>query len=176
MERLNLPATGLIYLDAAAFIYSVERVEPYRTLLEPVWRQAPSGRLTVVSSELVVLETLVKPLRDGNRALEELFRSLLDSNEVRLIPATLSLWEQAADIRVATRLKTPDSLHAASAIHAGCNLFITNDIGFRRVPGLACRGLDRHTYGIERKLCDIKAVRRLGAILETAPYLIDGSA
>ena len=136
MERLTLPATGPIYLDAAPFIYSVERIEPYRTLLDPVWRQARSGRFTVVSSELVVLETLVKPLRDGNRVLEGLFRSLLDSNEVRLVPATLSLWELAAEIRAATRLKTPDSLHAAAALHAGCNLFITNDSDFRRVPDL----------------------------------------
>ena len=136
MERLILPETGPIYLDAAAFIYSVERIEPYRTLLDPVWRQARSGQFTVVSSELVVLETLVKPLRDGNRVLEGLFRSLLDSNEVRLVSATLSLWEQAAAIRAATRLKTPDSLHAASAIHAECNLFITNDTDFRRVPDL----------------------------------------
>ena len=136
MERLILPETGPIYLDAAAFIYSVERIEPYRTLLDPVWRHARSGRFSVVSSELVVLETLVKPLRDGNRVLEGFFRSLLDSNEVRLVPATLSLWEQAAAIRAVTRLKTPDSLHAASAIHAECNLFITNDNDFRRVPEL----------------------------------------
>ena len=120
----------------APFIYSVERIEPYRTLLDPVWRQAQSGQFTVVSSELVVLETLVKPLRDGNRALEGLFRSLLDSNEVRLVPATLALWELAAAIRAATRLKTPDSLHAAAVLHAGCNLFITNDSDFRRVLDL----------------------------------------
>ena len=136
MERLTLPATGPIYLDAAAFIYSVERIEPYRTLLDTVWQQARSGQFTVVSSELVVLETLVKPLRDGNRILEGLFRSLLDSNEVRLISTTRSLWEEAAAIRAATRLKTPDSLHAAAAIHAECNLFITNDSDFRRVPDL----------------------------------------
>ena len=136
MERLILPATGPIYLDAAAFICSVERIEPYRTLLDPVWRQARSGQLTVVSSELVVMETLVKPLRDGSRTLEELFRSLLDSNEGMLVPTTRALWEEAAAIRAATRLKTPDSLHATAALHAGCNLFITNDSDFRRVPDL----------------------------------------
>ena len=136
VERLTLPATGPIYLDAAALIYSVERIEPYRALLDPVWRQARSGQFTVVSSELVVLETLVKPLRDGNRVLEGLFRSLLDSNEVRLVPTTLALWELAAESRAETRLKTPDSLHAASALRAGCNLFITNDSDFRRVADL----------------------------------------
>ena len=43
MEPLTLPANGPVYLDANGFIYSVERVEPYRTLLEPMWRQA-AGR------------------------------------------------------------------------------------------------------------------------------------
>ena len=33
---LTLPLTGLIYIDASGLIYSMERVEPYRTLLEPM--------------------------------------------------------------------------------------------------------------------------------------------
>jgi hypothetical protein len=45
METLTLPPTGPIYLDASGFIYSVERIEPYCTLLEPLWRQAQQGSL-----------------------------------------------------------------------------------------------------------------------------------
>ena len=41
MESLILPPNGPIYLDASGFIYSVERIEPCRTLLDPLWR----GRL-----------------------------------------------------------------------------------------------------------------------------------
>ena len=37
MGPLTLPLTGLIYIDASGLIYSMERVEPYRTLLEPMW-------------------------------------------------------------------------------------------------------------------------------------------
>ena len=33
MGPLALPSAGLVYLDASGLIYSVERVEPYRTLL-----------------------------------------------------------------------------------------------------------------------------------------------
>ena len=44
MGTLTLPSTGPIYLDASGFIYSVERIEPYCTLLEPMWRQAQVGR------------------------------------------------------------------------------------------------------------------------------------
>jgi hypothetical protein len=66
----------------------VERIEPYRALLEPMWRQAQAGQFTIVSSDLVILETLVKPLREGDTVVEMLFRSLFDANEVTLIPAT----------------------------------------------------------------------------------------
>ncbi len=38
MGRLTLPSTGPDYLDASGFTYSVERIEPYRTLLEPMYR------------------------------------------------------------------------------------------------------------------------------------------
>jgi predicted nucleic acid-binding protein len=39
-------------------------------------------------------------------------------------------------------LKTPDALHAASALQVGCVQFVTNDIGFRNVPGLPVVILD----------------------------------
>ena len=41
-----------------------------------------------MSSDLVVLETLVKPLRDGDTVVEALFRALFEADEVELIPAT----------------------------------------------------------------------------------------
>lgn len=136
MGSLTLPSAGPVYLDANGFIYGVERIEPYRALLEPMWQLAQAGQFEVVSSELVILETLVKPLRDGDTILENLFRELLAAREVRVIPATASLWEQAARLRATTGLKTPDALHAATALAVGSTLFITNDGAFRRVPDL----------------------------------------
>ena len=94
------------------------------------------------SSELVVLETLIRPLRDGNARLEMLFRSIFASAETELIPATLAIWEAAARIRAQTGLATPDALHAATAQSVGCTLFITNDTDFRRVEGLPVAVLD----------------------------------
>jgi len=133
---LTLPSRGSIYLDTTAIIYSVERNEPYCTLLDPVWQQAEAGRLVVVCSELAVSETLVRPMREGNTDLEAVFRSLFAAREMVLVPATRQLWEDAARLRAETGLKTPDALHAATALRADCSLFITNDTGFRRVQGL----------------------------------------
>lgn len=93
MGSLTLPARGPIYLDANGFIYSVERIEPYRTLLEPLWQQAQEGQFQIVSSELTLLETLVKPFQKGDALLENIFRSLFESHEVQLIPVTTAIWE-----------------------------------------------------------------------------------
>ena len=142
MGPLNLPLAGLVYIDASGLIYSVERVEPYRTLLEPMWQEAQDGNLTIVSSPVLVIEALVKPLREGNAEIEMQYRELFSSNAVRLLDASYQVFEDAARLRASTRLKTPDALHAATALRAGCALFITNDTDFRRVEGLPVVVLD----------------------------------
>jgi predicted nucleic acid-binding protein len=135
MGRLTLPARGVVYLDASAMIDSVEKVPPHWQLLRPLWQAARQGSLRIATSELTWLETLVKPLRDGDTALEARFKRTLTGREVALIPTTRALWESAARIR-SYGLKTPDALHAATALGAGCALVVTNDGVFRRVPGL----------------------------------------
>ena len=136
MGPLTLPSYGAVYLDTSAIIYSVERNEPYLTLLAPAWRQAEAGQFVVVSSELVIAETLVWPIREGNADIEVAFRAVFAAPDVRLVPATRHRWEDAARLRAETGLKTPDALHAATALRAGCDLFVTNDTDFRRVQGL----------------------------------------
>ena len=142
MGFLTLPLSGLIYVDASGLIYSVERIEPYRTLLEPMWEQAQDGDLTIVSSPVLVIEALVKPLRDGNTEIESQYRELFASNVVRLLDASYQVFEDAARLRAETGLKTPDALHAATALRVGCALFITNGTDFRRVQGLPIVVLD----------------------------------
>ena len=142
MGPLTLPLTGLIYIDASSLIYSVERVEPYRTLLEPMWQEAQDGNVTIVSSPLLVLEALVKPLRDGNIGIETQYRELFASNAVRLLDASYQVFEEAASIRAETGLRTPDAIHAATALLAECTLFVTNDTDFRRVLRLPIVVLD----------------------------------
>ncbi|MCY3572267.1 MAG: type II toxin-antitoxin system VapC family toxin [Chloroflexi bacterium] len=142
MGSLTLPGGGLVYLDANALIYSVERVEPYHTLLDPMWQAAEQGDVTVASSSLTVMEALVKPIRDGNKEIEAQYREIFEASVFQVLDVTLAVFEQAARIRADSQLKTPDSLHAATALHAGCDLFVTNDVEFRRVPRLPTVMLD----------------------------------
>ena len=126
-----------MYLDANAIIYNYEKVEPYRTLLEPVWLGAGPGTYDIVASELSLLEVLVGPLQQGNANLQAGFKDLLlHSSNVRMVPIARAMLERAAALRATTNLKTPDAIHAATALIEGCTLFVTNDALFRRVPGL----------------------------------------
>jgi len=132
-----LPTNGLIYIDACAVIYSVERVEPYSTLLAPLWKSARRQTAEILTSELSLLEVLVRPLHTGNTALEALFRDLLlASQEVSLIPVSRAVIERAAAVRATTGLRTPDAIHVASARQSRCRSFVTNDPVFSRVAGL----------------------------------------
>ena len=137
MGQLNVPTSGIVYVDANAVIYRVERIEPYLTASAPLWDAVDAGNSQVVTSELTLLEVLVKPLHDGDAALADLYRQVvLGTIGLTPWPLTRAILEGAARIRAASQIKTPDALHAATALAAGCVLFVTNDPGFRRIPGL----------------------------------------
>ncbi len=107
-----------------------------------MWQEVGSGNITIVGSLLLVTETPVKPMRDRNADIESQYRDLFASNAVVLLEASLPVFEDAARIRAETGLKTPDAIHAATALRAQCAFFITNDTDFRRVEELPIVILD----------------------------------
>lgn len=136
MGTLNILTSSLVYLDTSPVIYSVEKFPEYLPLLAPLWLKLQTGEIEIVSSELILMETLVLPLRNSNSILINAYEELLISSEMRLIPISQSILRQAANLRATTSLKTPDAIHAATALSINCNQFITNDKGFRNIPDL----------------------------------------
>jgi len=137
MGSLKLPATGVVYVDTSTIIYLVEHVEPYAPVLGPLAQAAEEGRLKLTASVLALLEALVKPLRDGNTVLADVYRdALLHSNEFELLDVDEGVAERAAHLRATNGLRTPDAIHAATALEQRAALFVTNDPAFGRVPGL----------------------------------------
>ncbi|HEX4614194.1 MAG TPA: PIN domain-containing protein [Urbifossiella sp.] len=96
-----------------------------------------------MTSQLAILEVLVLPFRASNTTLLARYNQFLLTGGVQLLPITEPILRDAAQLRaVLTRLKTPDSIHAATALTHGAALFLTNDLGFRNVPGLTVELLD----------------------------------
>ncbi len=133
---LMLPESSIVYVDTQILIYSVEKHPTYWSLLRPMWLKSGTSDIQIISSELALLETLVAPLRNADSVLVAAYETLLLSTEMQLMPITRGILRQAAQLRAQTNLRTPDAIHAATAIAHGCSIFITNDYGFRRISSL----------------------------------------
>ena len=143
MGRLDLPDTGAIYIDAQIPIYASNGHPVYAPVIELIWQSAQAGDVTVVSSELTLLETLVSPLRSGDVQLAAVREALWNRPNMCLRRIDQDILREAARLRAAVPgLKTPDAIHAATALLHNRALFITIDVGFRRVPGLPLAILD----------------------------------
>ncbi len=136
MGQLILPESSLVYVDTQILIYSVEKHEPYWSILRPMWQRSATDEIQLISSELALLETLVAPLKNANFVLINAYETLLMSTEMQLMPITRVILREAAQMRAQKNLKTPDAIHAATAITHNCSIFLTNDYGFRRVANL----------------------------------------
>ena len=107
MGQLTLPASGQVYLDANALIYTVEKHPVYGPLLQPLWLAAQAKTVEVISSALAILGTLVAPLKSGDQALKQADESALLGTELRLLPITHSILRGTARLRATAKLKPP---------------------------------------------------------------------
>jgi predicted nucleic acid-binding protein len=91
-------------------------------------------------------ELLVQPYREGDEQLANDFYGLLSTYpNLDWIAPNLEIAEIAARIRALHRLRTPDALQAATAVHSQATGLITNDAVFERVEGFRTLVLDELT-------------------------------
>ncbi|MBC8106411.1 MAG: PIN domain-containing protein [Anaerolineae bacterium] len=132
MGSLSLPTSGHVYIDAQIIIYTVEKNEDYLARLVPLWGAMQAGALQVVTSELSILEATVLPKRLQDQQLLHDYMRFLELPGISLVPISREILGTAADIRAQLKkVKTPDALHAATAIHARCDMLVTNDDALR---------------------------------------------
>ena len=120
-----------VYLDSVIVIYFVEQVAPHHLAVST--RLAVPGVVPFVS-DLTRMECLIKPLRRNDVVLQRQFEGLFA--RLTVLPLTNLVFDRAAAIRAAYNFKTPDALHLAVAVAAGCDVFLTNDPRLSRFPGL----------------------------------------
>ncbi|MDJ0634663.1 MAG: PIN domain-containing protein [Xenococcaceae cyanobacterium MO_188.B29] len=137
MGQLVIPSGSKVYVDTAVLIYTLEGNKDYFDLLKPLWTKFQAREIELISSELILMEVLVLPLRNNDRSLVSDYEQLLLNSAMQLIPINQSILRQAANLRAKTSLKTPDAIHATTAMTISCDLFITNDNGFRNLSNLS---------------------------------------
>jgi predicted nucleic acid-binding protein len=89
-------------------------------------------------------ELLVQPYQNGDEQQADEFYVLLSTYpNLEWIAPNLEIADRAAKLRALHRLRTPDALQAATAIHAGATGFVTNDPVFERVKAFETVLLDK---------------------------------
>lgn len=116
------------------FIHYLDAHPEYGPLLDPLFGAWERGEARAVASVLVVAETLVGPLRTGAReAAGNAVQWLTGLPGLEIVPVSLEIAIRAAELRAERGLPMADSLHAATAMVHGADLFLTNDRGFARL-------------------------------------------
>jgi predicted nucleic acid-binding protein len=136
MGQLSLPVGSNVYIDTPVLIYTLENHSDFYPLLKSLWAKFENNQVSIATSELIITEALVSPLRSGNIVLIANYEQLIFHAGINLIPIERSILVAATKLRVKYKLKTPDAIHAATALSINCNRFITNDKGFRNIAGL----------------------------------------
>jgi len=128
---------GPVGVDTAIFIYFIEEHPRFLPVIEPLFREVDKGRRKLVTSALTLLEVLVVPYRSGDHLLAARYEALLTkSRGVQVTEVSRDHLRAAAQLRAATRVKTPDALQLVAAMAGGCPVFLTNDRELPALPGI----------------------------------------
>jgi len=108
------------YLDSCIIISLIEGAEAQQQLL----KQNLAER-SIFSSELARLETQIVPTKQNDKdSLQQLERFFAACKMTELNRAA---FDQAIQLRVKSKLKTPDAIYLSAAIVSGCQEFWTDD-------------------------------------------------
>ncbi len=118
-----------VYFDANLAIYFVERHPLYFPhLIERMLGAAGHMLVTCVTSDLTRLEARLLPLRQNDDTLLARYDAFFAASDTSGVVFDRSTFDLATHLRANHGLKTPDALHLAAAIRAGCHEFWTNDM------------------------------------------------
>ena len=119
-----------IYLDSCMVIYLLEGQKTLRAAVDSALRTYCDQE--ICASELVRLECRTGPMKQAKRELLKVYDDFFAT--ISILQPSKNIFERATEIRSRHTIKTPDALHLAFALDAGCDEFWTNDA---RLTGLA---------------------------------------
>ena len=132
----------MIYADAGIIMRLIEGAakvrEPIKLRLEEIRSQRP----LILTSRLSRLECRCKPLQNKRERLLQLYDTFFVGPEVKIVEIGKMVVEKATEVRASFGFKTPDAIHAATAILAGVSEFWTADKDFLRCPELKVKLFD----------------------------------
>lgn len=132
-----------VFLDTAPLIYFVEGDERYIGLLRPLFERIDQGLLSAVTSPITLAECLVLPYRKGRLDLACRFlERIVGGANTTFVPLDQEIARRASELRASHNLALDDAFQLATCLASGCDAFLTNDKGMKRVTELPIAVLD----------------------------------
>ena len=142
MEWINDLQGKTVGLDTAPLIYFIEENPAYIETVKLFFEAMDRGDFLVVTSTVTLLEVLVHPLRSNNRELATEYRDILRNSKLMTIEVSSAIAEQAAQLRAAHNIRTPDAIQISAALNAGATHFLTNDVRLPEIPSVQILSID----------------------------------
>jgi predicted nucleic acid-binding protein len=133
-----------VALDTNIFVYQLESHPRYKPLTKVVFDELDDGGISAVASTITMTELLVPAYRQqDDQRVDQFYGWLSTYPNLEWLAPDLEIADLAAELRASHNLKTPDALHAATAIQGKASGFVTNDPVFGRVKQFESLVLDR---------------------------------
>ncbi|MBI1868755.1 MAG: type II toxin-antitoxin system VapC family toxin [Methylocystis sp.] len=146
--------TTKVYVDANIFIFAFEREGAISDCARALLKIIDKNEVVGVISELILAELLVKPLKEKDQELADIYAELLDAPKgLETHPVSRDILIEAARQRaIHNTTKLPDAIHIATARLNKCRAFVTADRKLELPVGLIWIGLDSSTINNIRAL------------------------
>lgn len=130
-----------IGIDTNVLIYYIEEHPIFMKKVEILINTIENGDAIGITSDITLLELLVKPIREGRFDLVNQYKTIL-STKLEMVPMDETIALKAAELRAKYGFRTSDAIQLASVIQRKGDVFITNDKGLKSIKEIEVLSLE----------------------------------
>jgi len=128
LELEALPPNSLIAIDSAPLIHWLVEHPRWGGAYAGLFEGIAEGRWRGQISAVTLAEVLTGPLAQGREQLAERYEAILgDPANLALVSLTPAIAMGAARLRARYRLRLPDAIQLATALHGGAVALVSHD-------------------------------------------------
>jgi predicted nucleic acid-binding protein len=113
------------YIDSCVWITAIEGLSDYQERIDQALRQLTEQGWKFCTSDVVLFELLLKPMKTGQADLIKRYYLLFE--KMKHLSSYPNLFTEALHIAHLENLKGMDAVHLAIAAHHHCMLFVSTD-------------------------------------------------
>ena len=134
VDHAEVPHGALLLVDTAPIVYLLDGHPTLADRFRPIFERHARAEIALAVTTVTIAEVLAGPIAAGDEALVRRYRTTLESWQV--VDLTADIAESAARLRIASRMKLPDAIQAASALAIGADALVTHDRDFARLTSM----------------------------------------